>query len=479
VVATVVKTRADRNDEVRVNKAKATIQLLLAREGINADGEAVLIPGELDPSFEDLLQETPRNAFRNLSMLFKTHIEGTKETDPMHLLYFATHFPYVMITPIFAAAFMGGHWATEPIHADAASLGQNLGVLSFVPTKTNTAEHKRQLDESNSILGEDLVSADSTHRTKASLTLFDGGNVQFHSQAMTTIANLHAALAVCDNTETPTPSISSTCLKEAFTILAQPDMKQWVERFSRKEQGGEHLPYALILDLHNSWIHLSRMVTDPRWIRAVLKNEDIPASAIAFFKATHTQVINKWQKAVGGDTLGPYASPPSTWVSSKVKDQAKKSSKGTDVSSPAGGRNPPSRFSGPDRRQHQVGRSSGSDPNMGMIIAPDNVRNGPQLSSGKRLCLAFARKGKSCTYGFNCTGDHLSLRNATLPDLKTIEQWIENTANVSWVGNRPSRLDGVPPPPGAAPPIPPTHQPAANQVTPEAANSNPASRAQG
>jgi hypothetical protein len=476
VIATVVKTRADKNDEARMLKAKAVMQLLLAREGTNADGEAILIPGELDLSIDDLFLETARNACRNLNMLFRTNIEGKKESDPMHLLYFATHFPYVMITPIFTGAFMAGHWATEPVHVDATSLGQNLGVLSFAPTKTNTAEHKRQLDETNSILGEDLVSAASSHRTKASLTLFDGGTVQHYSQAMTTIANLHAVLAVCDNANQSTPAISSTCLKEAFTVFAQPDMKLWVDRFTRGN-GGEHLPYALILDLHNSWIHLSRMITEPRWIRAVMQNDEIPASAIAFFKATHTSVINKWQKAVASDTLGPYASPPSTWVSPKAKEQAKKSNKGTVASTPAGGQNPPARLSsGPDRRQQQAGRATGSDQNLGLIIAPDNVRNGPQLSSGKRLCMAFARMGKSCNQGLNCTGSHLTLKHASIPDLQTIEQWISNTANVSWAAGRPYRLNRVPP--VTAPPIPPTH-PAATQVTPEAANSNAAPGAQG
>jgi hypothetical protein len=108
-VAAIVKTRADKNDEARMNKAKAIMQLLLACKGTNADGAAILIPAELDLSFEDLLQEMPRNAFRNLNMPFRTNIEGKKESNPVHLLYFATHFTYVVITPIFTAAFMGGH----------------------------------------------------------------------------------------------------------------------------------------------------------------------------------------------------------------------------------------------------------------------------------------------------------------------------------------------------------------------------------
>jgi hypothetical protein len=65
------------------------------------------------------------------------------------------------------------------------------------------------------------------------LTLFDGGNVQHHSQAMTNIiANLHAALAVWKSPDQATPAISYTCLKEAFCFFAQPDMKQWVDFFA-------------------------------------------------------------------------------------------------------------------------------------------------------------------------------------------------------------------------------------------------------
>jgi hypothetical protein len=50
----------------------------------------------------------------------------------------------------------------------------------------------------------------------------------------------------------------------------------------------------LFLYLYNSCIYLSRMVTDPPWIRAVLQNQEIPVSALAVFKATRTSVITKW-----------------------------------------------------------------------------------------------------------------------------------------------------------------------------------------
>jgi hypothetical protein len=230
-------------------------------------------------------------------MLFRTNIEGKKERDPMHLMYFSTLFPYVIITAIFTAALMGGHWATEPVHVESSSLGQTLGVLTFAPTKTNTAEHKRQIDKTNSILGKDLVGASSSQRTKASLTIFEGGNVSYHAQAMSTIVNLHAALAICDGPDQTTPAISMTCLKEAFCFLAQPDMKLWVDHFTHRT-GGKHLPYLLILDLHNSSIHLAPFATNPKYICAVLNDEEIPVSALTFYKATHSSIISNWQKAV-------------------------------------------------------------------------------------------------------------------------------------------------------------------------------------
>jgi hypothetical protein len=296
---------------------------------------------------------------------------------------------------------------------------------------------------------------------------------------LTTIANFHAAIAVVDNQEKAGYqagcAVSSICLQEAFSIFAQPDMKQWVDRFARGSTG-EHLPYALILDLHNSWIHLARMITDPRWIRAVLNNEEIPASAIQFYKATHSSVLAKWQKAVASDTLGPYVSAPSTWISQKTKEQTKKSAKTNDASSPGNSSNTnrSGTSSGPDRRQ-QTARGSGSDPNLGLISAPDNIRNGPQMSNGKRLCMAFARKGKSCNnQGYNCPGAHVTLKHASLADLQTIDKWIADTANVSWATGRPFRLNEAP----SATPTTTSTALVTIPVSPDTASRNPAQTTQ-
>jgi hypothetical protein len=447
------------------------IQLMLARPGFNSEGAPILIPGRLDEAFEDLLQEKAKDAFRSLYGLFHRKIEEKKVSDPMHLMHWSVNFPYVAVNPIFTGSFLSGHWAVQPIHKDIDHLGQNLSVFTFAPSKSTTAEHKRQLEENSLILAEDIVSAASSHRTKATLTLFDGGNVQFHNQALTTIANLHAALMAIDHSDNPVPSICCKCLQEVFSILAQPDMKQWVDRFARGT-AGEHLPYALILDLHNSWIFLARFFTDSRWGKAVVEDKEIPADALTYYLSTHNQVIAKWQKAVQGDTLGPYASAPSTYISPKAKADAKKSAKGTDSASPGGANNNKSNSnSGSSDRRPQNARSSGSDPNLGLVSAPDHVRNGPVMTSGKRLCLMFSRKGKSCNQGPNCSGSHITLKHGSIEDLKIIDKWITDTPNVSWATGRPFRLNETA---LATTPSTPSATPAANPVSPEAVTGHPA-----
>jgi hypothetical protein len=196
------------------------------------------------------------------------------------------------------------------------------------------------------------------------LTIYEGGNVAYYAQAMPTIANLHAAMAVCDGPDQTTPAISMKCLMEAFYFLAQPDMKLWVDQFTPRT-GGEHLPYSLILDLHNSWIHVARFATNPKYIHAILNDKEIPASALTFYRATHSSVISKWQKAIASDTLGPYVSPPSTWVSPKAKEQAKKTPKQSNSLTPGGSTRGQSGSGGPpDRCQSGGTRVPGSDPNI-------------------------------------------------------------------------------------------------------------------
>jgi hypothetical protein len=165
--------------------------------------------------------------------------------------------------------------------------------------------------------------------------------------------------------------------------------------------------------------------------------------------------------------LWPYVSPPSTWVSPKVKEQAKKTPKQTDSLTPGGSKERSASGGPPDRRQLGGTRVPGSDPNFGMIIAPDSVRNGPQLTNGKRLCLAFARKGKSCTQGYNCPHQHVSTRTALISDLQTIEKWVADTPTVTWAIGRPHRLNETPMG-STVLPTPPAN-PGALPVTPNAA----------
>jgi hypothetical protein len=62
-----------------------------------------------------------------------------------------------------------------------------------------------------------------------------------------------------------------------------------------------------------------------------------------------------------------------------------------------------------------------------MIMVPDNTRNGPQLPTGKRLCLLFSGRGCRCTNGYDCPNAHVTLTKASIPELQAIERWVDST----------------------------------------------------
>jgi hypothetical protein len=103
----------------------------------------------------------------------------------------------------------------------------------------------------------------------------------------------------------------------------------------------------------------------------VINKEDISVSALAFYKATHAELLHHLNAACAGDNLGNYLSPPSTWAPfQKQKDQNNhKQPKTGGDSSPSGG----ARSSGDSNR------SGGNGPNtatMGMINVPTHIQNG-------------------------------------------------------------------------------------------------------
>jgi hypothetical protein len=155
-----------------------------------------------------------------------------------------------------------------------------------------------------------------------------------------------------------------------------------------------------------------------------------------FYQSAHANAINNWRKAASGDNLGPYTSPPSTWTSPKAtKEAAKKVSKVTETATP-GAKSPHSTTTASTSGHQSAACTTGSNPNYGMVSAPDTIRHSPQLS-----CLAFAVKGKSCPKGITCSGSHTSFQNVSIPDLQLIDRWVTDTANVSWIGGRPRRLN--------------------------------------
>jgi hypothetical protein len=192
---------------------------------------------------------------------------------------------------------------------------------------------------------------------------------------------------------------------------------------------------ALAFEINNGcFVQFTRFATNSMWTRAVLEGTEIPAMALAEFRSLFDITINNCRKIASTDSLSHYSSPPSTWVSPEApKEAAKKAAKTSDNSSPSS--KSAGRSGSAPNPQSATSRPFTKDPNFGMLLAPDNIRHGPQLpSSGKRLCLPFADQGKACTNGYNCANAHVTLTRASIPDLKAIERWVTDTASPRRLG---------------------------------------------
>jgi hypothetical protein len=178
------KRKAERGQD---QQAVATRRLLCARKSTNADGDAIIIPGEINEDFKDLLQDTTRQAIRPMEQLIRATTDKQCEDDPMNIFTHSTKFPYVALNHVMIGALLTANFSNQPLHAEASTANQSLSIMAFAPTKPTSTETKRQLEETSAVLAEDLVGATMTHRTKVSLTPLEAGSINHGGQAMTTL----------------------------------------------------------------------------------------------------------------------------------------------------------------------------------------------------------------------------------------------------------------------------------------------------
>jgi hypothetical protein len=221
-----------------------------------------------------------------------------------------------------------------------------------------------------------------------------------------------------------------------------------------------------VLEIHTSFLPLVTFATKSEWIRKAINKEEIPASALAFHKATHAELLCRLNAACAGDNLGNYSSPSSTWVAFlKTKDQVKqKQSNGNGESSPLGG----VRSSGDNDRSSNSTNNNAAT--MGMITVLPNIRNGPSLSSGQNICLPFVCKGDSCTVGRGCPNAHMTLRFSLVQDLTILDNWVTRTAGTEWAA-KPAKLVAALRG-GSAPALGVPDNASANRVSTPAANNS-------
>jgi hypothetical protein len=459
----VYESLKDRSAKHNIARARTITQLLLAREGTNANGDKIIIPGTVSSTFEDAVNDTAPRALRYLTeQVVSIAQEKNGSMDMADRLM--TNFPLVVLTPSFVATALNGYWSVLPLAQETATVGNNLSFFSFAPVPTNTAEHKRQLDESTTVLNEDLVGVSTNQRTKATLQLYSGGLFRTHHDLLQGIANSTVILKVLDAPDQE-PAIFTTALRQLFQCLSDATVSRWATTFARRPEG-RHLPYALALEINNNiFVQLTKFATNSKWTKAVLEGTEIPATALTDFRSMFDITVNNWRKVASTDSLSHYSSPPSTYINPEVaKEAAKKAAKTSDTSSPSS--KPTGRTGNTPHQQSTPSRPAARDPTFGMIIAPDNIRHGPQLPSGKRLCLHFAVQGKACTNGYNCTNAHVTLNRASIPDLKAIERWVTDTTQVEWAVGRPKRLGEAS---SARTPESPQVSPTPAQVSPPAA----------
>jgi hypothetical protein len=284
-----------------------------------------------------------------------------------------------------------------------------------------------------------------------------------------TLVNLLLVLKAAVSPDQDGPSILIKGLEEFFMVLIRPQVCNWIEYFQRLPHV-EHLPHSLAVDINNNClIQMAQFATNANWGRAALDGTPIPASSLEGYQHLRAVVISNWNKFSQASNLGPYLSPSSIWVSPKMaKESAKKVAKMTDTSSLNSQQN---RKTSSSQSMASRTSSSPSGPNsdIGMIVVPDNIWNGPQMPTGKHLCLLFSGKGHHCPNSYDCPNAHVTLTKASIPELQAIERWVNNTPNVTWLLGRPHCLGTIP----APTPAPPPSTTPVPQVSPQAAPAAP------
>jgi hypothetical protein len=206
---------------------------------------------------------------------------------------YVTHFPMAAINVAFSLALQKGQWSDQPIQAEVLLLGQNLGILSFAPSRAGSVDYKRQWEETNIAFNEDVVKTDKSHHTKVGIKLFSGGQIMSHSHLMTTIANLYVVLQVMDKPGQTSESLFCIHLQEIFILLSETTVCDWIDCFADWNGVSEHLLYAIALEIHSSVIQLVIFATKPEWLRKAKKNEEIPSTALVYYKTTHREMIHR------------------------------------------------------------------------------------------------------------------------------------------------------------------------------------------
>lgn len=429
----VAKSATEEKNEVRKQKALATVRLLLG--SVNTDSDE-FVPATLREDYVDLVEEgatKAKDALRTFQQQFGEHIKN-RRSNINSVIENKTNMPMGVLNLPFIAAFVHGHYGSSSMHDAQTVVGQNLTIFSFLPAGTETVGYKRVLDEANAVHGEQMVGETTSNATKISTNLFSSGDQRTYQNLLTAVANLHGALTfMIDPSEVSSSRIIKD-LESLFAILVSHNFETWFNFHSTGTV--TWLCHSILVDVHNVFRQAVAIASTPAYLRSVLENKPIKASeAVADLDIAFKTTVQKWSTATNQNALSSYNSEPSTWqlfnagstdASKKQRTDKKDKSKGRGNSWGSFDSQPP-----PARA---------SNPNYGMLEVTNNsvLRSIPRLRNNKTPCHDFICKGRSCSRGRDCNYEHLSLRSDAA-DIDNLYRWATSTNGVTWIGPAPGR----------------------------------------
>jgi len=437
-------SKADKNSEARFTRVSTFYKILLATTGVDAEGNDIIIPGNLNPAVISFLEEsTHKSLLSHLQLNFCTYIETRTRT--MTVMGIDTELSPLAFGSRLATAVHAGEWSMHPVQNPMSQLNRFVSLFAML-RQYKTEEYTASIEKEMDIRDEHTMGVTSNNATKADTKLASDGAQNSYRDLCAGIANMHMFLSFlsnisADDKETESESFLLGALTKLFKTVRSKECEDWFA-WARKNDY-YWLCHCFLTDVHNVICEGVKIAANQKNIADVLQDNDLNKSLLVNFDQVLTRTLSKWATGFSTLSLGMFTSPPSTLPESikskKEKEQAKKRQK-TDTPGP----NPPNNRQGSNNGNGSpsgLGNFTrhGSNPSKGFIkVNPQdsNIPFGPQVR-GLTPCGNFIIVGRSCPEGARCPFGHVTGFTFKSEDIPAYENWFRTYPALSWVNGQP------------------------------------------